>query len=367
MTSYSWRARSGGWRAAIAQRADSAISGTLEEGFFKGSDGHVHTVLFHIPNGSHLIVDYYDSIESCVPTLRFPPWVISFQEVEELGELVNALDASSGYAITQIGKIERTDGKTFSRAESIEMLDALAWFLSFANGDWVGPALPVGFDGDERKWELWRAWKTALWRESESWFHPFEWQSLEELFPKFMNRWMNLLWREPLRTAIHWYIEAGREVGGIEGAIILSQTALELMAAVVVVEEQQMLSLSVFDNSSVAERLRLLFSWAGLPVQDCPAAKLEPLLKMNKTWTDVPQALASLRNSIIHANSRNRKKRRSLNDALQLASTIYLWYLELIVLRFLDYRGEYSNRITTHPNPNFSFVETVPWAAKQTP
>jgi len=80
----------------------------------------------------------------------------------------------------------------------------------------------------------------------------------------------------------------------------------------------------------------------------------------------VPQALAWLRNAIIHANSKNRKKRRNLNDALQHASTIYLWYLELIILRFLDYRGEYSNRITTQPNPSFSFVEPVPWAAKRT-
>jgi len=57
------------------------------------------------------------------------------------------------------------------------------------------------------------------------------------------------------------------------------------------------LSLRAFDSLSVAERLRVLFSWAGLPVQDSPAAKLEPLLKLNRAWTDVPQALAWLRNA----------------------------------------------------------------------
>jgi hypothetical protein len=238
VTSMGWQSEqySGGWQEAATGVKKPTIWGNLQEGFFKGRGDEVKSVVFYIPNGPNLLADFSEEIESGIPKLSNSDWTFTFDKVDELGPLVAAMNTTSGYSVTQVGSLERVDGEAFSKKDAIDILDALAWFLSFANGDWVGPVLPVGFDNGVRRWELWRGWKTASWHSSQSWFNPTRAESLSELFPKFLNRWLLSDWRETLRTAIHWYIEAGRESGGVQGGIILAQTALERLSAVIIVE-----------------------------------------------------------------------------------------------------------------------------------
>jgi hypothetical protein len=168
---------------------------------------------------------------------------------------------------------------------------------------------------------------------------PYAWESLSELFPKFLSRWLLPVWQETLRTAIHWYIEAGRKSGGVQGAIILAQTALELLSAAIIVEDRKMISPQGLRDLRISDRLRLLFSWASLPIHGSSIANMQPLLRANKQWADTPQALTEIRNSIVHSDDKKGRKSRVLTEVLDHAAAVYLWYVELVVLRFLDYKG----------------------------
>jgi hypothetical protein len=362
VTAIGWQSEeySGGWEAAASGVKKPTIWGYLQEGFFKGRGDAVKLVVFHIPNGRNLLADFGDAIESGIPELSNSDWKFTFDKVDELGALMAAMNTTSGYTVTQIGTLERVDRGAFSKKDAAKMLDALAWFLSFANGDWVGPVLPVGFDGEARRWEFWSRWKTAPWHSnhSHSWFNPTRQESLPELFPKFLSRWLLPDWQETLRTAIHWYIEAGRKGGGVQGGIILAQTALELLSAAIIVEDRKMISPEGLRALRISDRLRLLFSWASLPMHDSSLAKMQPLLGVNKQWVDTPQALTEVRNSIVHSDER---RGRIPTEVLDHAAAIYLWYVELVILRFLDYRGEYFNKIPQSGILAYYNADPVPW------
>ena len=258
----------------------------------------------------------------------------------------------------------------FRARDGIEILDALAWFLSFANGDWIGPLLPVGFDESGRKLEIWRAWKMTHWRATDSWFPvtaagqvdangPIG-VPLAELLPCFMERWSASLSNETLRTAIHWYIEAEHRAGGLEGAIILAQTALELMASAVVVEDKRLLSAQGLTSLPVFEQFRLLFGIASLPVTAKQMSEFETFLKSDSTWIDTPKALTEVRNVIIHSGKRSAQKINTVKQVLPQASEIYLWYLELMILYFTGYEGLYDNRLAANRG-YWGPYHHVPW------
>jgi hypothetical protein len=210
-----------------------SISGTLdmdEDGFFYEGATAADTIRFHIPNGANLLISNSggdQEVYSLLPTLESDTWKISLEPTADARATVEALEAASGFAITQLAEMKRSDGGDISASDALDVLDAIAWFLSFINADWVGPILPVGFKGGKRVWDLWHAWKTAPWHPRVTWINQYYLGHSDELFPKFMARWMVPRWREVLRTVIHWYIEAGRQAGGVEGSIVIAQTALE--------------------------------------------------------------------------------------------------------------------------------------------
>jgi hypothetical protein len=346
-----------------------SVSGTLEipvGGFFHETYAAVDAIRFHIPNSLNLIISNPGDDQeaySLLPHLISDTWTISLEPTADAKTAIDVLEASSGFAITQLAEIKRSDGGDISASDALDVLDALAWFLSFINADWVGPTLPVGFKSGKRVWDLWHAWKTAPWHPRITWLNPYYLEHADELFPKFMARWTVPRWREVLRTAIHWYIEAGRHAGGVEGSIVLAQTALELMASAIIVEERKMLTAKGLGRLIVAEQLRLLFSLAALPVQHCDTAKLAPLLSLRKSL-DAPEALTTVRNSIVHSDLKTQNAIKGIKGALEDVSQVYLWYLEMIILNFIDYRGHYWNRIKDKSFRQPYDVDIVPWADK---
>jgi len=62
-------------------------------------------------------------------------------------------------------------------------------------------------------------------------------QLLEAVFLGFIKKWKNKIWNEPIEVAIYWYLRSNTMEGGIDGAIILAQSALELLAYTFIVEE----------------------------------------------------------------------------------------------------------------------------------
>ncbi len=197
-----------------------------------------------------------------------------------------------------------------------------------------------------------------------SWYNDDAVEGIEQGFPGFYKRWTEEAWKETLLLALHWYVESNMCAGGVEGSVVLAQSAFELLAWTLLVEERRVLSEESFQPGKLPamDKMRLLFSACGIPLA-IPGSlgQLADFAKANGC-SDGAQTLTQVRNTLVHSNP---KKRRKLFDAdssvREEASELGLWYLELVLLYLFAYRGQYSNRLRTDCWRGEE-VESVPWA-----
>jgi hypothetical protein len=200
-------------------------------------------------------------------------------------------------------------------------------------------------------------------------------------FPGFVRRWKDPLWHEPIRLGTHFYIESNRGGGDVESAIVIVQAAMELLACTLLVEHLQKVSESDFDSKKYPAHIKIreTLVWAGIPTEmpDSLTHLSEAHASINRKdeqrtiafkkstngkndLHDGPRIYTSTRNWIGHPTKRNREKFRSLTSpALTEAWTLGVWYLELLLLRLMDFDGLYSNRLVGQKC--VGEVEPVPW------
>jgi hypothetical protein len=344
----------------------SSLSGLVAERVTRPFDGPVRYAMFLLPNLGRLFgrpLNYPDgSSRASRIVLQASGWTITLDAVDNSKEIEESLENGSGFGITNVGRLERDDGKLFTADEALTLLVALAWYTSFAAGGWTGPCLLTGSDAvDKQVWQVWDHSRTAPFRKRTSWLERQLHDQFEAPFPGFLKLWLEDDWEEVVRVAIHWYVESNAQAGSIEGSIILTQTAFELLASAVLVEHHGWLSTDGYEKLAAADRIRLLFLWAGIPVTI--PARLVNLVRQGKAenWPDTATAMTMIRNTISHPTKKNREKfGKHLGSARTEAWVVGLWNLELCLLRLFGYRSTYANRITQKWAGE---VELVPWAA----
>jgi hypothetical protein len=179
---------------------------------------------------------------------------------------------------------------------------------------------------------------------------------LSEAFPGFLALWEDTRWHTPLWKAIYWYLLANGS--NSDAALILAQTALELLAWTCCVEDRKMISADAFEprGLSAADKLRLLASALELPLE-IPSSLSALHGRPGKKWQDAPDAITGTRNVLVHPHAKVPVPEGAYYEAANLS----LWYLEMILLRLSGHRGKYSNRLA--PSPRYTgCVESVPWA-----
>jgi hypothetical protein len=320
-----------------------------------GNASRLASLVFHIPN--------FHAFHTSV--IEVDGWRLTFGPIRDRAEdLKKQLEDAGGYGITHVGNLEKIDGTTFAFADAKVLVDSLPHFLSFCRGAWVAPYLLVGFDtSGVRVWEQWSSLKVERWRSLSTWFDECIPEAMKDTFPGYWKHWRDEMWAEPIRLALHWYVEGNLSSGGVEGSVILAQAAFEMLAWTLLVEERKVLSAGTFDSNKLPamEKLRLLIHACEIPL-NIPASLTE-LAAMAKeyNWTDGPQSLTEYRNGLVHSNP---DKRRRIFDARVDPRfdtwRLSLWYLELVLLKLFDYRGSYGSRIA---NSRWrGEVERVPWA-----
>lgn len=284
-------------------------------------------------------------------------------------DLVGKLTRERGYGITHTGSIKRKGGESIGFDEAEEILDSLYWLFSFCRGFRCGPILPVGRSGGKEVWRKWDVPDLAVCKAVETWF-PYQdpltkVPELDELFEGFRAKWEDVLWQEPIREAIHWYCTSNLGSAGIEGSVILTQTALELLSWVRLVEDPttQKFSKTEFDGHMHADcRIRELLMDCGIPALDIPAGL--GALQAEATQlgaTDGPSAIVKIRNALVHPRVANRERVSTTSPAGRgQALDLGLWYLEMVLLRLFNYSGIYYNR-WTHGRVR-DCRRRVPWA-----
>jgi hypothetical protein len=305
-------------------------------------------------------------------------WKLTLDQLRTTTEHVEQLNRQGGFAITHVAKLERADGKTFEGKEAIQFLDLCSHFFSFARGFRIPIILLVGYSSlDEKTWHYWDSRAGFPWKGVSSWFPKHENGVLSQLLPGFLNWWSS--WGEDIaNTALHWYLESNINAGALEGSIVLTQVALELIAWTFLVEQEKVISAEGFDKLPASDKLRLLLhqfkisaklppDWEAEPVPELDKAFAQPppqllhnLVAManrnGNKWVDGPHAFTEFRNGIVHP----KRLKRVLNADAGATFEVYSlgrWYLELVLLALYGYQGKYVNRLLIpHQSP-----ESVPW------
>lgn len=296
-----------------------------------------------------------------VAELAWNGWLIRLSAVDGAEQVCRTLKETGGYAFTHMGRLDRVDGSSFSAQDADGVLDALNRFLGFSRGAASNLAVRWGVDPlGTVVFEQWGSPVVDPWKGRDNWFDEHHGNLLSELFPAFATAHENPDVWEGLSLALHWYLKSNMREGGMEGALVLGLTALDLLGAMVVVDKKSTMGASKYDNLAHVDKLRALLRQ--LNVDHAFPARSADLATFAAAqgWTDAPQALAEIRHGYVHAN---RKRRKVVLSATNLATfwawQLSLWYQELALLYLLDHRGQYRNRMTAEW---LGQVEAVPWA-----
>ena len=153
------------------------------------------------------------------------------------------------------------------------------------------------------------------------------------------------------------YVEANGPITA-DLTLVLGQTILELVSWVLLVEELGTRSSVGFNGVRASDRLRELLDWIGIGYQvpaSLPALKAEA---PQRDWKDGPHAIAEMRNSLVHPNRRQGLTSTPVHARIELQELV-MWYVELALLRLIDYQGGYMNRLGKKVR---GVVDDVPWA-----
>ena len=181
------------------------VSGRVNEAVVQGNDQDLTYILFHVVNfhnfrGRPTSILEQDSGSKLMERLVFETdeWKVTLDQLETTTDNVKSLNTQGGYAITQVGKIEKSDGSTFSGEEAREFLKIFADFLSFARGFYISVILLIGYDVQGKQiWEYWEESAENSWKRINSWCPKDYGNKLNEVLPGFLIWWNN--WEESER------------------------------------------------------------------------------------------------------------------------------------------------------------------------
>lgn len=327
----------------------------------------IGSALFSLANfnttGRHVRDATGCSIRTARSELEADGWKITLDAIQDQNsKLQKGLIATGGYGITHTGLIERIDKSTFRSNDLKVLLEDLFWFFSFCRGFKTVPLLVKMFDkGQTNRWLHMSCPTIDPWQTRMLWFDNIK-CSLAAIFPGFIRRVRLPMWTTPIRNAIHWYLEAQAQAGAVEGAIVFGQTALEMLGWTLLVDERRLLSVKGYDDLPAADKMRILLSTCGIPLEI--PAKLTNLSQAARAenWQDGAQCVAEIRNAVVHANTKKRKKLGQLSFHAKIDTwQLCIWYLELVLLRLFDYSGEYANRMGSGQWKGEN-AQRVPWA-----
>jgi len=341
--------------------------------FGDGSD--LSFVIFHLTNFVDYKGDYvetnYETVSPIRLTLESNEWRVTIDYIKNKdADIIHTLGRNGGYAITHTGRLERIDGCNFHSQEAEKVLLALNYFLSFVSGSWVSPMLPVGFSSTgQRVWEKWLHYLTTTYNPKLSWFPQRDLEHISVAFAGFMKWWSDEDWQDSFKLLIYWYVESNNS--GVEQGILMTQSACELLAWLVLVQERKVISAKKLDEMNAADRIRLMFSSLQIPTTMPPVPEKSPLvldalqkmLKTDSKLLDCAGCITAIRNRITHPKRKGDSTTilKYSSEARTEAYKLSKWYLELCLLRLFGYDGVYANRL--YKLSWEGDYDKVPWAS----
>ena len=274
----------------------------------------------------------------------------------------DALQLSSGYAVLGHARISKLDGP-ISSADAQEEISIFSSFLSFLDANRVTCIVGSGIFESEVKWTDLSSYLSSPFKNTTSWRPSDVVVPVENIWPSFRELYKQAGSNSFLQDALHWYIEANRRSGLIDGSLIFCQTALELIYNYWIVEKLSLIHGKDAENLTASNKIRLIISQ--IAISSKVPERLEEIHKLmdgDQTLEDGPDVITYLRNALVHGQASKRKAYHDIGGLVKhQVLELGIWYCELALLRILNYRGMYYNRCGSGRR-NIGCEELVPWA-----
>ncbi|MDQ1150488.1 hypothetical protein [Sphingobacterium zeae] len=347
---------SGYLQGVILEEEINVCEGSLNE-FWKGNiEIPVEEIRFCLPNMRSFVGEIIRSnSKNKLPyhgrlTFISKPYELYLDQIENYNYLLFELRKKGGYAIFYEGKIFK-EGGLISLSEFLNWHNRFHTFLTLLNGRIVAPLFYSGFKNNKNLWSHYTDYYKSQFRDVNSWSEGLDFKDINNLWMEFDNLWQDENDRDFISTLTHWYVEANSKAGKIEGAIILIQTALELLFNWLIIEKNKEITRSKTRKMNAIEKLEKLID--KLQIDTKIPENLDNLKKFNDNG---PMAIVNIRNALVHGDKKgrttlNRISEEVMDEVLQLG----IWYVELSFLKIFKYSGRYYNRTSGRKN------EMIPW------
>ncbi|KOP38059.1 hypothetical protein DBB36_20050 [Flavobacterium sp. WLB] len=345
------------------------IKGTLSQRAILGDQSiAVEKIVFSIPNmrefsGINIKKATRDKTWTGANRLKFEndKYLILIDKKLNYDNLKKELNEKGGYLILYDGELTCKKG-SISYEDTKDILYCLDTFMTFINGRRTSAIFIHGIHDGAVIWQDFTNYDIDIYEFAQSWPEVHSIEGLNELFQKFSQIWKDKSDQDFLVSAIHWYIESNNNRGYSDGAIIMAQTALELLYNWFIVENKKLIIGKDSENINASNKIRLLLSQLNINyLVPQKFSFLQQFIDENTQMVDAPDAVVQIRNAIVHSQEEKRRKLSEIHfkvkyEALQLC----IWYIEMSLLAILDYSGKYSNRCSNEMHIS-ERVEYVPW------
>lgn len=331
----------------------------------------VSKIVFSIPNlrefnGTYIKTHKGEktSISSNRIELEDEELIVKIDKLQDYKDRERLLKRKGGYLLFYSGELTIKNNK-YSHEQFKKILFCLNTFLTFINGRRTSALFITGLDEDKEIWHDYTdyfvdTYKTVLYWPQQS---CTDW--INDLWLEFRLNWENNDNQYFLLTLIHWYVESNQQSGFSEGSIIMAQTALELIYNWWIVENKKINSHKFSKDITAAKKITLIQTQLSINNEIPDGLKhLKKFIKKNANTKKAAEAVVYIRNAIVHSQEKQRKTLKGIDymvkyEALQL----FIWYIELSLLRILSYNSKYFNRCSTEFFLN-NREEYVPWFNK---
>lgn len=261
------------------------------------------------------------------------------------------LIANGGYQLLYSGKLELNNNKKISWEKASEILHCFSHFLILINGRRCFPLFRSGLINDEIIWGDFTPYYNDQHKLVFSWTSDENHNGIENIWGDFFKLWEDKNDRHSLKTILHWYTEANSNSAFIEGSIALLQNSLELLFHWLISEKMKYVSTNDADSLSASSKIGFLLSQFNLKPEIPDEFNSLKSYAVKNNIVNGPEAFTRIRNCIVHPNH---KKRRALIEIEAKAKIealhLGIWYVETILLKYLNYSGKYKNRCKTLMN-----------------
>lgn len=352
-----------------SSKTNSILKGTFTKQVILGDKSiPVEKIKFSIPNLRNFHGQMYKVIKDVnIKTnlgrliLENNDYLVVLDKRVNYMELNESLNERGGYVILYDGEISGKK-KALTVENTHDIIQCLGTFLSFLNGRRTSPFFLQGIHEKEVKWCIYTNYLVDDYKTVNTWPQRNSVNGINDIWIKFCSLWKDRDNRNFLTFFTHWYVESNGHSGFTEGSIIMAQTALELVYNWWIVEEKDMITGKDSENISASNKIRLLLSQLG--IDDSVPPQYDELIKFineNPEIKGAPEAVVQIRNAIIHSQGEKRRKLSNIHFlAKYQALQMYIWYMELSLLRILDFHGLYFNRCSKEKYVVNS-EEKVPW------